>query len=160
MGDMMKPFLLTVLCLGITEVKNNKILLNRSLYLKRGNLSGTKQDLDLRSNNSVSTIVVFSVEFAVHKRNSTEKSAGVTGEEIGAEPPSFIPKQIESDEIVYLGSPSKWKLPKIGTLSMRSLYFVASVCLLVMLLLIIRVLVNRRRENREHSLVTKGDFEA
>ena len=128
--------------------------------MKPGNWSGSKDDLHLQSNKSVPALMVLSVEFSVSKRNSTNNVLSTAEQGIGTEPPYFIQNESNPDEVDFLVSPSKWKLPKIGALSMRSLYFVASFCLLVLLLLVIRLLVNRRREKKEYSLVTKGDFEA
>ena len=49
---------------------------------------------------------------------------------------------------------------RLKEVSTHSLYFVAAISLLVLLLMIIKLAVSRRERTKEYNLVTKGDFEA
>lgn len=83
---------------------------------------------------------------------------------------STKPNHFLSDIFSFNGGKSKdielYEPPKSSSffrfkdISMHSLYFVASMSLLVLLLMIIKLVLSKREKTKEYNLVTKGDFEA
>jgi hypothetical protein len=100
---------------------------------------------------------LFIFSFTIFKKNSTKNGSKSLGFE---NPPGMrwdnSPEETPEQTSLY---GNRIHIPLLKDIPIRLLYFIASSCLLLIFLMIIKLILARRGK-KDYSLVTKGDFDA
>ncbi|EDO38631.1 predicted protein [Nematostella vectensis] len=97
-----------------------------------------------------SRVPMLFISFSIIKTNT---SNGTTDREYMSSPELLMNGR---EEVAFFNKEGL-RVPRLG--EMRSLYFIASACLFILFLMVIKLIVSRRG-TKDYALVTKGDFDA
>lgn len=155
------PLLLVVVLAGFafSDSRHDKELMpnKETVSPKQGNT--TLETSHQKPNHTRTHLFIFS--FTIFKRNSTRNnSKGMAGlqNSPGTMWQAASPDAENPEEQTTLYG-RRIHIPLLKDIPMRFLYLIASSCLLVVFLMIIKLVVSRRGK-KDYSLVTKGDFDA
>lgn len=143
---------------GLEKFPEGTVVTNKSLAAKFEN--GTIEDGALKvniSHKSRPALIMLSVEIIKsgnRSSNTTDKARD--GSEI------FVIDGNTPEEISFFEPPKASPyFPRFSEISMRTLYLIVCMCLLILLLMIVKLLVSRReRGKKDYDMVTKGEFDA
>ena len=133
------------------------ILANESLGARFQN--GTIEDGSSKVNSSRRSrpaLIMLSVEIIKNGNRSNNTDNAPDGSEI------FVLDGNTPEEISFFHRPKASPyFPRFSEISMRTLYLIVCMCLLILLLMIVKLLVSRKeRKLKDYDMVTKGEFDA
>lgn len=104
---------------------------------------------------TIPSLIMLSVEIIKNgnRSNNTEKTRD--GSEI------FFLDGKTPEELSFLQPPKASPyFPRFSEISMRTLYLIVCMCLLILLLMIVKLLVSRKERKKDYDMVTRGEFDA
>lgn len=159
----MKHFLCCfVVFITLAEAVQDKVILkepsspgNGSLAAKLENGTVVKDDIaQVNTTTHRPALIMLSVEF-IKDGNHTNNTIPRDGSEI------FVVDGDRSEEISFFEPPKASPyFPRFSEISMKTLYLIVCMCLVILLLMIVKLLVSRRERKKDYDLVTKGEFDA
>lgn len=112
-----------------------------------------KDDTVSRINTSTA-LIMLSVEIIKNGNHTNNTSPKDTSE-------ILVIDGDRSDEMSLLETPKASPyFPRFSEISMKTLYLIVCMCLVILLLMIVKLLVSRRERKKDYDLVTKGEFDA
>ena len=154
-------FIILIIFLSVSyaiesEAPQGKAIANKSLEATFRN--GTVENGTSTVNSThiaIPSLIMLSVEIIKkgNRSNNTEKARD--GSEI------FVLDGKTPEKISFFQPPKASPyFPRFSEISMRTLYLIVCMCLLILLLMIVKLLVSRKERKKDYDMVTKGEFDA